>query len=119
MTACVASVVRVMPHWICGFSIRSVRVENGSGGSSPGCISQRAPVDGAAVEPRRRAGLQPAERKADALKGRGQAQRRRLADPAGRNLRSPIWIRPRRKVPVVRTTAPVSEFTAVGQLERR
>jgi hypothetical protein len=33
ITAWVASVVRVMPHWICGVSIRSVRAENGSGGS--------------------------------------------------------------------------------------
>src|SRR5213592_2409587 len=38
----VAAFVRVMPHWTCGFSMRSVRVENGSGGSSPGCISTAA-----------------------------------------------------------------------------
>ncbi len=28
-----------MPHWICGVVMRSVITENGSGGSSPGCIS--------------------------------------------------------------------------------
>ena len=44
------------------------------------------PVDGAAIEPRRRAGLQPAERKADAFKRLRQPERRRLADPAGRDL---------------------------------
>ena len=40
--SCVACVVRVMPHWICGVSIRRVSIENGSGGSSPGCISTAA-----------------------------------------------------------------------------
>jgi hypothetical protein len=38
----VSAVVRVMAHWICGFSIRAVSAENGSGGSSPGCGSSRA-----------------------------------------------------------------------------
>ena len=86
MTACVASVVRVMPHWICGLAMRSVSVENGSGGSSPGCISSAAQSMVRAIEPRRRAGLQPPERKADAFQRPGQAERRRLADPAGRRL---------------------------------
>ena len=31
-----------MPHWICGVSMRAVSIENGSGGSSPGCISSAA-----------------------------------------------------------------------------
>ncbi len=39
MMSCVAAVVRVMPHSICGVSMRAVSIENGSGGSSPGCIS--------------------------------------------------------------------------------
>src|SRR3954471_4943490 len=39
ITSWVAAVVRVMPHWICAVVIRSVITENGSGGSSPGCIS--------------------------------------------------------------------------------
>ena len=83
----VAAVVRVMPHSICGFAIRSVSIENGSGGSSPGCISSAGPVDGAAVEPRRRAGLEPAEREARARSSVArQPDRRRLADPAGRDL---------------------------------
>ena len=86
MMSCVAGVVRVMPHWICGLSMRSVSIENGSGGSSPGCISTAAQSIVRAVEPRRRAGLQPAERKAEPLQRARQAERRRLADPAGRNL---------------------------------
>ena len=40
MMACVASVVRVTAQAICGVSIRSVRKENGTGGSSPGCCSR-------------------------------------------------------------------------------
>ena len=47
---------------------------------------QARPVDGAAVEARRGAGLQPSERKADALQGPRQADGGRLADPAGRGL---------------------------------
>ena len=38
MIACVAGVVRVMPHWAWALVIRCVSIENGSGGSSPGCI---------------------------------------------------------------------------------
>ena len=44
------------------------------------------PVDGAAVEPRRRAGLEPAERKSEPLERRDRPDRRRLADPSGRGL---------------------------------
>ena len=46
----------------------------------------RGPVDRRAVEPRRRAGLEPAEREAEPLERERQAERRRLADPAGRRL---------------------------------
>ncbi len=45
-----------------------------------------SPVDRGAVEPRRRAGLEPAEREAEALQRERKADRRRLADPAGRGL---------------------------------
>src|SRR5205085_11559244 len=41
------------------------------------------PVDGPAVEPRRRPGLEPAEREAVPRQGFRQAERRRLADPPG------------------------------------
>ena len=44
----------------------------------------RGPVDGRAVEPRRRAGLQPPEGEAGALEGSREPDRRRLADPARR-----------------------------------
>ncbi len=68
---------------------------------------ERGPVDGAAVEPRRRSGLEPAERKARRARacatGRAPAPRRR-GRPA--SCCSPIWMRPRRNVPVVSTTAP-------------
>ena len=44
---------------------------------------EAAPVDGAAIEPGRRSGLQAAEGEAQALEGIGQADRRPLADAAG------------------------------------
>ena len=44
----------------------------------------RGPVDGRAIEPRRRAGLQSSERKADSFEGSRKPHRRRLADPARR-----------------------------------
>src|SRR6266576_5371045 len=43
----------------------------------------RGPVDRGAVEARRRAGLQPAQPKAGALKRLREPERRRLADAAG------------------------------------
>ena len=67
------------------------------------------PVDRAAVEPRRRAGLEPAEREAAAR----ASVRDRPSDgasptrPAG-IFSSPIWIRPPRNVPVVSTTRPAA-----------
>ena len=50
---------------------------------------QRGPVDGAAVEPWRGAGLQPAEAEAQPLKGERKARRRRVADTARRDLPLP------------------------------
>ena len=47
---------------------------------------QRAPADRPAVEARRRAGLQPAEAKAEAHERFAQAEGRTLADPAGGDL---------------------------------
>ena len=66
--------------------IRSVRVENGSGGSSPGCISSAAQ---SMVAPSSRGGVPVFSRpsaKPEALQGAREADRRRLADPAGRDL---------------------------------
>ena len=68
--------------------------------------SPAPPSRWSAVEPRRRPGLEPAERKPRRSQGRATARSRRLPDAAGRDLCSPIWIRPRRNVPVVSTTAP-------------
>ena len=47
---------------------------------------ERRPVDGFAVEPRRRAGLEPPERETAGAEGFRQTAGRRLADPPGRNL---------------------------------
>ncbi len=62
----------------------SVRVENGSTGSSPGWRAKAAEVDRAAVEPRRRAGLEPREGEARAGQALRQAHRGRVTDPTGR-----------------------------------
>ncbi len=86
MMSWVAAVVRVIPHWICGVSIRSVSIENGSGGSSPGCISIRPQ---SIVAPSSRGGV-PVLRRPSAKPSRSSVSerpdRRRLADPAGRRL---------------------------------
>ena len=65
--------------------IAAVRKENGSGSASPGWRSSTSQSIVAPVEPRRRAGLEPAEGEACAEQARGKLLRRRLADPAGRN----------------------------------
>ena len=96
-----------MPQAICGVVMRSVRNENGTGGSSPGCISSPAQ---SMVRPSSRGGVPVLSRpsaQAQPVERLGQPDRRRLAD-RGRpgSLRSPMWITPRRKVPVVSTTAP-------------
>ena len=108
MISCVAAVVRVMPHEICGVSIRSVSVENGSGGSSPGCICRLAQ---SMVRPSSRGGV-PVFSRPSANPSRSSVVDRpmagRFADAAGRRLVSPMWISPRRNVPVVSTTAPAS-----------
>ena len=57
----------------------------------------RRPVDAAAIEPRRRAGFQPAERETDALEGERKPQSRRLPDPAGRSLLFPAMDQPAQK----------------------
>lgn len=43
----------------------------------------RGPVDGGAIQTRRRPGLQPSKCEAGALEGRGKTRRRRLTDTAG------------------------------------
>ena len=102
----VASVVRVMPHWTWRLSMRSVSTENGSGGSSPGCISSAAQ---SMVRPSSRGGV-PVLSRPSAKPARSSVRDRPSAGasptrPAG-VWRSPMWMRPRRNVPVVSTTAP-------------
>ncbi len=94
-----------MPHSICGVSIRAVSVENGSGGSSPGCISTAAQ---SIVAPSSRGGV-PVLSRPSAKPNRSSVSESPTAGasptrPAGVCF-SPIWIRPRRKVPVVSTVA--------------
>ena len=64
----VAGVVRVMPHSTCGVVISLVSTENGSAGSSPGCISTAAqsmvlPSSRAGVPVLRRPRVKPARSK--------------------------------------------------------
>ena len=97
---------RVIWQAICGVVIEAVRNENGSGGSSPGWTFEDRPVDAAAVQARRRTGLEatdgkPAPAKAS-LKPKAAGSPTR---PPG-VLDVPTRISPRRKVPVVSTTAP-------------
>lgn len=47
---------------------------------------QRPPIDGTAIETRRRPRLEPTKRKSGPLKGAGETERRGLADAAGGNL---------------------------------
>ena len=86
--------------------MRSVRTENGSGGSSPGCRSTAAQ---SIVPPSSRGGV-PVLRRPSAKPARSSVRERPSAGasptrPAG-ICRSPIWMSPRRNVPVVSTTAP-------------
>ena len=107
MISCVASVVWVMSQAICGVVIRSVRNENGTGGSSPGCRSRPSQ---SIVLPSSRAGV-PVLRRPSARPSAGKPRRDSLSAgasptrPAG-ILLSPMWMRPLRNVPVVSTTAP-------------
>ena len=104
--ACVAGVVRVMRHSICGLMMCSVSGLNGSGYRIAWVGIQAVPVDGPTIEPRRRAGLQPAQGQFQPRQCPGQSDRGRLPDPSRCGCCSPIWITPRRKVPVVSTAAP-------------
>ena len=63
MTAWVARVVRVMPQAIWGVVILRGQEREGHGRLIARLHLQRRPVDGAAVQPRRRAGLEPAHRR--------------------------------------------------------
>ena len=108
-----------MPHSTCGLLMRSVSTENGSGGSSPGCGSVAAQ---SMVVPSSRGGV-PVFSRPSAKPARSSVAERPTdgaspTRPAG-ICWSPIWIRPRRKVPVVSTTAAAAEAAAVGKPDAR
>ena len=84
--------------------------------SSDGCRSSARPVDRPAVEPRRRAGLQPGERQAEVAELVRQVGRGPLADPAaGRSCVMPKCSLPPRKVPVASTIAGAGKRLAARQ----
>ena len=78
MMAWVAAVVWVMWQAICGVVMRSVRNENGLRRIVAGLHLESVPVDGAAVEARRRAGLEPAHAKPEPVQPGRQTEGRRL-----------------------------------------
>ncbi len=85
MMSCVAGVVAVMWQGICGVVMRLVRNEKGGGGSSPCCASSPAQ---SIVRPSSRGGvpvLSRPKRESQPRQGRREPDRRRLADPAGRD----------------------------------
>ena len=88
--------------------MRSVSIENGSGGSSPGCISSAAQ---SMVVPSSRGGVpvlsRPSAKPAAPACRTARAPAPRRPGRPGSAV-SPIWMRPRRNVPVVSTTAPAA-----------
>ncbi len=108
MIRCVSAVVRVIPHITCGVVIAVVMNENGVGRSSPGCMSTAFQ---SMVRPSSRGGV-PVFSRPITKPRRASVSPKPMAGfsptrPAGVRV-SPIWIRPRRKVPVVMTTAPAA-----------
>ena len=75
----------------------------------------RRPVDGAAVEPWRRSGLEPAQLKPEPLQRRRQAERRRLPDPAGRRLPLADMNQSAQKGPGGENDGPCPDLATVGQ----
>ena len=99
------ALVRVIPHSICGTSILSVSVENGTGSKSAGCMARR---DQSIVRPSRRAGVPVFSRPIGSFISRSRfasaTEGCSPTRPAG--VRSvPRWISPPKNVPVVNTTA--------------
>ena len=77
------------------------------------------PVDSRAIEPRRRAGLQSSERKANPFEGSRKPHRRRLADPAGRPVLFAEMDQTPQKSPGGDDHGTGGELTAVVQAECR
>ena len=109
MIAWVSGVVRVMPQSICAVGDAPRQVGEGHRIVVRLLAVETAPVDGPAVEPCWRPGLQPAERQAQAARACPTARPTdpRPSGPPGSSGRRYGSGR-ERKVPVVRTTAPQS-----------
>src|SRR5438046_307718 len=75
----------------------------------------RGPIDGAAVEPRRGAGLKAAERKAEPLEGQGETNRGRLAYPSCRRLALADMDEPAQERPRRQHNRPCPHLAAIGQ----
>ena len=86
MTACVAGVVAVMWQTTCGVVDALGHERERRRRVVARLHLEPGPIDRAAVEPRRRAGLEPPERKAVAGERLRQAERRLFADAARRDL---------------------------------
>ena len=107
MMSWVRALVCVIQHGSCArMHVARAQEREHRRGIVAGLHLEHREVDRAAVEARRRAGLEPADRqlraRAAARPGAWPADRRR-APP--RSSASPTWISPDRNVPVVRTTA--------------
>ena len=83
MRRSVSGVVKAMWQLTCGCTIFLVRKLKGVGSASPGCSSNCIPVDGAAVEARRRAGLEAAGAQAQSAQRFAEQDGGRLAAAAG------------------------------------
>ena len=66
---------------------------------------ERIPVDRRSLQSGRGSGLEPRKREAGAVQALGERDRGRIAETPGQHRSAPRWIIPRRKVPVVSTTA--------------
>ena len=86
MISCVAATVRVMPHSIWRFVDALGQHRERLRHIVAGLHLERFPIDRAAIEPRRRAGFQTAEREAIFFQCGGKTHRGRFADAAGGNL---------------------------------
>src|SRR6185503_3156533 len=78
---------------------------------------ERAPIDGAAVEPRRRSGFQAAERKAEMFERAREAERGRFADAAGRDLSFADMDEPAQKSAGGEHDGGAGNFAAVGEFD--
>ena len=98
--------VWVIPHEICRVVIDFVNIENGSGGSSPACISSAFQ---SIVLPSKRGGVPVLRRPSVKPKPESDSESAIAGAspilPAGIRV-FPIWINPFRNVPVVRITEP-------------